>query len=82
MEKRKFGRSGHLSTIAIFGAAAFWEISQPDADQVVEQVIAAGVNHIALAPSYGQAEERAKAGAWNELRQSLQRLQTETFLFS
>jgi aryl-alcohol dehydrogenase-like predicted oxidoreductase len=89
-----------MSTIAIFGAAAFWEISQARADEVMEQVIEAGINHIDVAPSYGQAEERigpwmtrernrfflgcktmerAREGAWNELQQSLQRLQTETF---
>jgi aryl-alcohol dehydrogenase-like predicted oxidoreductase len=62
METRRFGRIGHMSTIAIFGAAAFWEISQTDADKVIEQVIAAGVNHIDIAPSYGQAEERI--GLW------------------
>lgn len=100
MQTRTFGRTGHLSTLAIFGGAAFWEISQADADQVLEQVLAAGVNHFDVAPSYGQAEirvgpwmprirkeiflgckttERTKDGAWNELRASLQRLQTETF---
>ena len=62
METRRFGRSGHMSTIAIFGAAAFWEISQEDADKVMEQVIEAGINHIDIAPSYGQAEERV--GPW------------------
>ena len=62
METRRFGRTGHMSTIAIFGAAAFWEISQQDADKVLEQVIEAGVNHIDVAPSYGQAEERI--GPW------------------
>jgi len=100
MQTRRFGRTGHLSTIAIFGAAAFWQISQADADKVMEQVIESGVNHIDIAPSYGQAEERVgpwmhrergrfflgcktiertRAGAWNELQQSLKRLQTETF---
>lgn len=100
MEKRRFSRTGHLSAVAIFGAAAFWEISQTDADKVMEQIIEAGINHIDIAPSYGQAEERVgpwmprergrfflgcktmertKEGAWNELRQSLKRLQTETF---
>ena len=100
MLKRRFGRSGHMSTLAIFGAAAFWEISQEDADRVMEMVIEAGINHIDIAPSYGQAEERVgpwmkrergrfflgcktmertKDGAWNELRQSLQRLQTDSF---
>jgi aryl-alcohol dehydrogenase-like predicted oxidoreductase len=62
MQTRLFGRSGHQSTVAIFGAAAFWEISQADADQVVEQVLAAGVNHFDVAPSYGQAE--ARLGPW------------------
>jgi aryl-alcohol dehydrogenase-like predicted oxidoreductase len=62
METRRFGRTDHLSTIAIFGAAAFWEISQSDADAVMEQVIAAGINHIDVAPSYGQAEQRI--GPW------------------
>ena len=62
METRRFGRTGHMSTVAIFGAAAFWEIAQADADKVMEQVIKAGVNHIDVAPSYGQAEERI--GPW------------------
>jgi aryl-alcohol dehydrogenase-like predicted oxidoreductase len=89
-----------MSTVAIFGAAAFWESSQEDADRVMESIIAAGINHIDIAPSYGQAElrvgpwmprerqrfflgcktgERSKEGAWKELHESLQRLQTETF---
>lgn len=100
MQTRRFGRTGHMSTIAIFGAAAFWQIEQAEADKVMEQVIEAGINHIDIAPSYGQAEirvgpwmprerrqfflgcktmERTKDGAWKELRESLQRLQTETF---
>ena len=62
MLTRRFGRSGHMSTIAIFGGAAFSEISQEDADRVMEQVIEAGINHIDIAPSYGQAEERV--GPW------------------
>ena len=62
LQTRRFGRTNHLSTVAIFGAAAFWEISQQEADRVMEQVIAAGVNHIDVAPSYGQAEERL--GPW------------------
>jgi len=62
MEKRRFGRTGHWSTVAIFGAAAFGEVSQPGADRAMEQVIAAGVNHIDVAPSYGQAEDRL--GPW------------------
>lgn len=62
MQTRRFGRTGHMSTIAIFGAAAFMQISQEDADRVMEQVIEAGINHIDVAPSYGQAELRI--GPW------------------
>jgi aryl-alcohol dehydrogenase-like predicted oxidoreductase len=62
MQTRRFGRTGHMSTLAIFGAAAFWEISQAEADRVMQMVIDAGVNHIDVAPSYGQAEERI--GPW------------------
>jgi aryl-alcohol dehydrogenase-like predicted oxidoreductase len=62
MEKRRFGRTAHMSTVAIFGGAAFWGIEQKDADKVMEMVIEAGVNHIDVAPSYGQAEQRI--GPW------------------
>jgi aryl-alcohol dehydrogenase-like predicted oxidoreductase len=62
LQTRHFGRTGHISTVAIFGGAAFWEISQVQADRVMELVIAAGVNHIDVAPSYGQAEQHI--GPW------------------
>lgn len=62
MQQRNFGRTGHMSTVAVFGAAAFWEIDQTRADQIMELVISHGVNHIDVAPSYGQAEERI--GPW------------------
>lgn len=62
MQTRRFGRTGHMSTVAIFGGAAFWNITQEEADKVIEQVIAAGINHIDIAPSYGMAEIRV--GPW------------------
>jgi aryl-alcohol dehydrogenase-like predicted oxidoreductase len=62
METRPLGKTGQQSTVAVFGTAAFWEISQADADQTMEQVIAAGINHIDVAPQYGQAQERL--GPW------------------
>ncbi len=62
LQLRRFGRTEHLSSVAIFGAAAFWEISQEQADHMMELVIASGVNHIDVAPSYGQAEQRL--GPW------------------
>ncbi len=62
MNKRRFGRTGHMSTVAIFGAASLWEVTQEEADRAMAKVLAAGVNHIDVAPSYGVAEERL--GPW------------------
>ena len=62
MQKRFFGRTGHESSTAIFGAAAFWDVTQAEADQAMAHVIAHGVNHIDVAPSYGNAEVRI--GPW------------------
>jgi aryl-alcohol dehydrogenase-like predicted oxidoreductase len=57
MQKRRFGRTGHMSTLAIFGAAAFWDVTQEQADRVMQMVIDAGINHFDVAPSYGKAEQ-------------------------
>lgn len=62
METRRFGRTEHNSTIAIFGAFAISQASQAEADAIMESVITAGVNHIDVAPSYGDAELRL--GPW------------------
>ncbi|MCJ7624292.1 MAG: aldo/keto reductase [Anaerolineaceae bacterium] len=64
METRRFGRTDHLSTVAIFGGAAFWDMPQSEADEAFEKVIAARVNHIDVAPSYGKAEKLL--GPWME----------------
>ena len=53
-----------MSTVAIFGAAAFYETTPDVVDKAMEQVIAAGVNHIDIAPGYGMAEELM--GPWLE----------------
>ena len=57
-----FGRSGHQSTRLIFGAAALGAMRQDRADAVLEQLLAAGVNHLDTAASYGDAELRI--GPW------------------
>ncbi len=62
MEQRDFGRTRHVSTVAIFGAAALWEVTQEEADAAMDLVVAAGVNHVDVAPQYGLAEERL--GSW------------------
>ncbi len=62
METRRLGRTGHMSTVAIFGAFAVSQATQREADRVMEAIMVAGVNHIDVAPSYGLAEERL--GPW------------------
>ena len=53
-----FGRTGHLSTRTIFGAAALGEVTQAEADRTLELISQHGVNHIDVAASYGEAEVR------------------------
>ncbi len=57
-----FGRTGHQSTRAIFGAAALSNVSQREADQTMELLMRYGVNHIDTAASYGDSELRL--GPW------------------
>ena len=53
-----FGRSGHMSTRTIFGAAALGSVTQAEADRTLEVLLQYGVNHIDVASSYGDAEVR------------------------
>lgn len=64
MQTRRFGRTGHMSTIVIFGSFAVGLLDQREADSVMEMVLAHGVNHIDVAPSYADAELRL--GPWLE----------------
>lgn len=64
MLTRRFGRTEHMSTVAIYGAAALYNGTPEMADQAMEQILAAGVNHIDIAPGYGKAE--ALMGPWIE----------------
>jgi aryl-alcohol dehydrogenase-like predicted oxidoreductase len=62
IEKLPFGRTGHLSTRTLFGAAALSSVSQAEADQTLDVLLEYGVNHIDTAASYGDAELRI--GPW------------------
>ena len=53
-----FGRSGHMSTRTIFGAASLGSVTQEEADRTLEVLLQYGVNHIDVASSYGDAELR------------------------
>lgn len=56
--KLPFGRTGHISTRTLFGAASLGSVTQAEADQTLEVLLKYGVNHIDVAASYGDAELR------------------------
>ncbi len=58
IEVQAFGRSGHMSTRTIFGAASLSAVTQEEADRTLEVLLHYGVNHIDVAASYGDAELR------------------------
>lgn len=62
IEKMEFGKTGHKSTRTLFGAAAFSNVSQIEADRTMETIFNYGVNHIDTAASYGESEKRL--GPW------------------
>jgi aryl-alcohol dehydrogenase-like predicted oxidoreductase len=63
METRRLGRTEHRSSVAVLGGAAFWDTASPeDARPHVEAAVAAGVNHLDIAPQYGAAER--VVGPW------------------
>lgn len=62
ISKQPFGKTGHGSTRTIFGGAAFWEVTQDEADRTLELLLKYGVNHIDTAASYGDSELRI--GPW------------------
>jgi len=57
-----FGRTGHLSTRIIFGAAALSNVTQKEADDTLDLLLKYGINHIDTAASYGDSELRI--GPW------------------
>ena len=58
MQKRRLGRTEQRSTVVTFGAFSVGYLDQEEADRVIEMVLGHGVNHIDIAPSYGEAMER------------------------
>jgi aryl-alcohol dehydrogenase-like predicted oxidoreductase len=62
MDTRRLGRTGHDSSVMIFGGYAFSSCTQAESDAMMDRLIARGVNHLDIAPSYGQAE--ARLGPW------------------
>ena len=53
-----FGRTGHVSSRTLFGAASLGRVTQEEADRTLDLVDRSGVNHIDTAASYGESELR------------------------
>jgi len=57
MEQRRLGRTEHRSSVAILGGAAFWGSDPDETAEAFAAALAAGVNHLDVAPQYGRAQE-------------------------
>jgi len=57
VETRRLGRTGHQSSVAVLGGAAFWEGDADATSAAFALALAAGVNHLDVAPQYGRAQE-------------------------
>lgn len=62
MEQRRLGRTGHTSSVVIYGGAALSDVTQEVADHSIELALQAGINHFDTAAAYGESELRL--GPW------------------
>ena len=58
MEKRRLGKTEHLSSVVTFGSYSIGKLDQDSADDVIQLSLEHGVNHIDIAPGYANAMER------------------------
>src|SRR5947208_15243216 len=56
MERRRLGRTGHESSVAILGGAAFWMATPAEGAAGLQLALSRGVNHLDIAPQYGDAQ--------------------------
>jgi aryl-alcohol dehydrogenase-like predicted oxidoreductase len=56
MERRRLGRTGHESSVAVLGGAACWAATVDEAGEWLDLALSHGVNHLDIAPQYGAAE--------------------------
>jgi aryl-alcohol dehydrogenase-like predicted oxidoreductase len=56
VERRRLGRTGHQSSVAILGGAACWAATVEEAGAWLALALDHGVNHLDIAPQYGAAE--------------------------
>ena len=60
MERRRLGRTGQMSTVVAFGSAGIGRVEQDVADRAIQTALEFGVNHVDVAPRYGDAELRLR----------------------
>lgn len=53
---RRLGRTGHESSVAILGTAAYGRATPEEVEASFHAALDAGINHVDIAPSYGAAE--------------------------
>jgi aryl-alcohol dehydrogenase-like predicted oxidoreductase len=56
VERRRLGRTGHQSSVAVLGGAACWAATVEEAGDWLRLALGHGVNHLDIAPQYGAAE--------------------------
>jgi aryl-alcohol dehydrogenase-like predicted oxidoreductase len=56
MEKRRLGKTEHMSSVLTFGGAAIGQSTQYEAESAIELALEHGINHFDIAPSYGNSE--------------------------
>jgi len=56
MATRRLGRTGHRSSLAVLGGAAYWGTTPEVSAESFAAALAAGVNHLDVAPQYGNAQ--------------------------
>src|SRR2546425_5881213 len=65
IEQRAFGRTGHRSTVTLFGAAALAQASQGDADRALEVLLRPGAT--TTNPRPGNGTPSFPTGPWWDL---------------
>lgn len=62
IRQQPFGKTGHISSATLFGAAAFWDVTGDEVACTMDTLLEYGVNHIDTAASYGNSE--VSLGPW------------------
>ena len=71
MEKRTLGKTGHKSTLITLGGASIRQTTRRESDDF-KYALSHGVNHIDVAPTYGNGTSEVILGGWvNEHRRDL-----------